>query len=586
MFKFLLEMSIQKLRQVLVKKNFAAFIIPSEDAHYSEYVNPCDARRSYISQFTGSAGVAIITQTDAALWTDGRYFLQAENQLPKEFKLMKAGTPDCQSKEEWLKMNCKGVVAIDPETLPYSEYLELKKALEPLKLEFTSNLVDLVWENRPMRPSGPDYVVQRVDNTGVSSKSKLEVVVKELEAKKASAAVFGMLDDIAYLLNLRGKDVPFNPVFFSYFLVTKTSSHLFMDSTKLTESISSYLKDLKVQIHPYDSTKVLEMLKSIQGTILVDSKCNSKLANLPNVVIQDKSVAYLMKSIKSPQEQQGFRDCHLRDATALVKFFQWLFTSYSASNITEYDASVKLTKFRSQVQHYQGDSFDAIIGMKGNGAIIHYKPNESKSATIEDGCLLVDSGGQYLDGTTDITRTVWLGSSEPSQHLKECYTKVLQGHIAIDMCRFPIKTTGYQLDVLARQFLWKSNLNYQHGTGHGVGAFLCVHEGPHGIGFRKGFDNYALEAGMTVTNEPGYYEPNEFGIRIETILLVKQSQKNWLEFENVTVFPLERKLVVVELLSPSEKEWFNRYQQRCLNELTPLLQDQEQQWLKNYTGFV
>ena len=591
-------MSLTALRQLLTKKNVKAFIVPSEDAHFSEYVHPCDARRHHISKFTGSAGLAIITQNEAALWTDGRYFLQAEQQLPKEFTLMKSGTPECISKEQWLKDTVvQGSVAIDPETIPYAEYLELKKAIHPLELELTENLVDAVWTNRPSRPAGSEFHLQQlpVSRTGKESKDKLKSIVSDIESKKASAAVFGMLDDIAYILNLRGSDVPFNPVFFAYLVVQSKATALFIDDSKLSESVKSYLLSLGLKIHPYDSNLVVQHIKTINGKIIIDSRCNTKvaLAKPDALVIQDKSFAYLLKSIKTSEEQQGFRDCHERDAVALTNFFHWLTNSFENNKISEHAASVKLRSFRAQQPHFQGESFDSIIGMKGNGAIIHYKPDEHTSSQIVNGCLLVDSGGQYLDGTTDITRTVWLGKEAPSAHIKECYTRVLKGHIAIDSAIFPSGVTGYQLDALARQHLWAVGLDYQHGTGHGVGHFLCVHEGPHGIGFRKPFDNYPLKSGMTITNEPGYYSPGEFGIRIETILLIqsakrgyKKPQKEWLEFENVTVFPLEHKLVDVTLLTKDEKKWFNAYQQRCLDVLVGKLGAEEKKWLIAYTQFV
>eukprot|EP00835_Amoeboradix_gromovi_P000751 NODE_28_length_33831_cov_0.361200.p6 type:complete len:588 gc:universal NODE_28_length_33831_cov_0.361200:5176-3413(-) len=587
-------MSISALRQLLVKKNLGAFIVPSEDAHFSEYVHPCDARRSFISKFSGSAGLAIITVNEAALWTDGRYFLQAESQLPSEFTLMKSGTPGCMSKEEWLKEKVpQGSVAIDPETIPYAEYLELKKSLLPLSLVLSENLVDEIWTDRPLRPTGNKYKLSLLDNTGRSSSSKFKSIVAELANKKASAAVFGMLDDIAYILNLRGSDVPFNPVFFSYLVVESSKSHLFIDSSKLSGEVMEYLNGLHLDIHKYDSNLVADLLKSINGPIIVDSRCNTKIvSSCSSPLIQDRSVAYMLKSIKTNEEMNGFRQCHIRDAVALSKFFHWLSTHYKSNKITEYDASIRLKDFRAQQSMFKGESFDSIIGMKGNGAIIHYKPDSVNSAVIVDGCLLVDSGGQYSDGTTDITRTVWLGSEKPTEFLKECYTRVLQGHISIDQIKFPKGTTGYQVDALARQHLWKVGLDYQHGTGHGVGHYLCVHEGPHGIGFRKQFDLYELKEGMTITNEPGYYEPKEFGIRIENILLIckvdgyKKPQSEWLGFENVTVFPLEQRLVNIELLTVSEKKWFNEYQQRCLEVLLPRLEGDAREWLKEYTKFV
>eukprot|EP00834_Sanchytrium_tribonematis_P003755 NODE_157_length_15108_cov_0.423079.p3 type:complete len:494 gc:universal NODE_157_length_15108_cov_0.423079:2153-672(-) len=480
------KMSLASLRQLLRKKQISAFIVPSEDAHFSEYVHPCDGRRAFITNFTGSAGFAIIAQENAALWTDGRYFLQAENQLPAEIKLMKMGTVDCLSKEEWLLNSVSGTVAIDPLTVPYSEYLKLKSTIEPLRLELTENLIDSVWTARPERPTGENFQLILCSNTGRSSDDKLKALRQDIEKKGCNSAVYAILDDIAYILNLRGKDVPFNPVFFSYLILGKNSCHLFIDASKLSHEVDKYLKKMEIQIHPYDSDMVVKILKTIPGKVLIDSRLNAKIAisREKELVITEKSSAYHLKSIKTKEEQQGFRNCHLRDGAALASFFQWLFSTYKKENISEFSASKKLREFRAHQDFFQGESFDSIIGMGKNGAIIHYKPEQSASSVIVDGCLLVDSGGQYLDGTTDITRTVWLGTEKPSDFVKEAYTRVLKGHIAIDSLVFPEGLSGFQIDAIARQHLWAAGLDYRHGTGHGVGFFLNVHEGPHGIGFR------------------------------------------------------------------------------------------------------
>ncbi|KAI9139668.1 putative Xaa-Pro aminopeptidase P [Paraphysoderma sedebokerense] len=597
---------ISKLRELMKNSqyNVHAYIVPSEDAHQSEYIAACDGRRAYISGFTGSAGVAVITLDQAALWTDGRYFLQASQQLDDNWTLMKSGLPETPSKEDWLNQTLpsNSRVGIDPTLISVSEAKTLTTALSPnhTLVPIAQNLIDSVWaDTRPKRPSNPVMVLD-LKYTGKSFQQKLEELRETLKSKKnVEGIVVAALDEIAWLYNLRGSDIVYNPVFFAYSVVTLSDATLFVDESKLSKEVKDYLGK-HVQIRPYQA--IFEDLKVKVKTLgegkklLIDARTNLALRESIGQAIQEetRSPITVAKAIKTSAELSGFRACHIRDAAALVSFFAWLedeLVFKKNTNLDEVDVADKLEDFRSRNSDFIGLSFDTISGVGSNGAIIHYKPEKSTAKKLKvNEMYLCDSGAQYRDGTTDVTRTLHFGV--PTDFEKQCFTRVLKGHIALDKAIFPKGTTGYILDVLSRTSLWEAGLDYRHGTGHGVGAFLNVHEGPHGIGTRIAYNDVALQPGMTVTNEPGYYHDGHFGIRIENIMLVVPANtpntfgnKPYYTFEHVTLVPICRKLIDTSMLTREEVDWINNYHDKCWEKVSPLLKvgTKEYKWLRRET---
>ncbi|TPX44096.1 hypothetical protein SeMB42_g01343 [Synchytrium endobioticum] len=592
-----------KLRECMKSNNVAAYIIPSEDAHQSEYIADCDARRAYISGFTGSAGLAVVTPDAAALWTDGRYFLQASKQLDSNWTLMKGGLPDVPTKEEWLVkvLPPKSRVGIDPSLVSVGAYKILTEALEKgghQLVGISVNLIDIIWDNRPARPMKP-VNVHPVKYSGKSSADKIKELREQFEKKNVWGFVVTALDEIAWLFNLRGSDVVYNPVFFSYALVTKKEIVLYIDSAKLSSEVRSFLGD-DVAVRPY--TAIFDDLKSLSAArdglsaeaktekLWIDSRCNQALLNVigdKKMVEESRSPVMTAKSIKSQVECDGLRESHKRDAAALISFFAWLENELVVkknTGLSESDAADILANFRSQQSVFVSLSFDTISSVGPHAAIIHYKPEKGSDAVITvDKIYLCDSGGQYLDGTTDVTRTLHFGT--PTQAEKEAFTLVLKGHIQLDTAVFPKGTTGYVLDVLARAALWKFGLDYRHGTGHGVGSFLNVHEGPQGIGQRIAYNDIPLEPGMSMTNEPGYYEDNAFGMRIENVMLVREVSTPhrfgggpYYGFEHLTLVPIQSELIDVSLLTPEEIKWVNAYHDECWEIIAPLLEANSLAW--------
>lgn len=551
---------LNNLRQLIQARNLDAYLIPSADAHQSEYIAECDARRQFISNFTGSAGTALVTMNMACLWTDGRYFLQASKELSKEWTLMKQ--PDCVSIVEFLKQN-NLKCGVDARLVSIAEKCP--------NFSSCDNLLDLLWKDKPKRPNNPIFVHEE-KYSGSSTKRNIELVCEylEVESKKQNIECSGLLltalDDICHLLNLRGSDIPFNPVFFSFAFVDLKQRKCILFSQAKVEGLETL---------PYES--VYEFCEKIQNYVFIDSKCNWEIEQrLKFKRIEPLNIVSKLKSIKNPIQLQGFRNCHLRDGAALCNFFSWLRTA----KVTEFEASNKLLEFRKQQKLFVQPSFDTISAFGPNGAIIHYKPKVD-SLEIKEGMYLCDSGGQYLDGTTDVTRTL---CSNPTNEQKRAYTRVLQGHIAIDQLRFPKETTGFMIDAIARVNLWKDGLDFKHGVGHGVGHFLNVHEGPQAIAQRIGA-NVPLKEGMTITNEPGYYKPNEFGIRIENVCLVVEKD-GFLEFENVTFVPLESSLIDISLLGDEELQWINNYHLNCFEKISPLVSLETLEWLKEKTQLI
>uniref|UniRef100_A0A7N1A5F9 Metallopeptidase M24 family protein n=1 Tax=Kalanchoe fedtschenkoi TaxID=63787 RepID=A0A7N1A5F9_KALFE len=597
---------LRALRELFSKPGVGidAYIIPSQDAHQSEFIAECYMRRTYISGFTGSAGTAVVTKDKAALWTDGRYFLQAEKQLNSNWILMRAGSLGVPTTSEWLNEvlapGCK--VGIDPFLFSYDAAEELKEAIAKKNHElvylYSSNLVDEIWKERPKPPS-KSIRIHDLKYAGLDVASKLTFLRYELEGAGSSAIVISMLDEIAWLLNLRGNDVPHSPVFYAYLVVNINGAFLFTENSKVTPEVMDHLKSAKVELRPYDS--ILSEIESlaVQGVNLWMDKSSLNTAIVstfksasdrlkkkkrpilngetgPDAIFKPSPIS-LAKAVKNDAELEGMRNCHLRDAVALVHFWMWLEDEIGKGVIlTEVDAADKLLQFRSEQSGFMDTSFDTICGSGANGAIIHYRAEPGSCSIVTDKeLLLLDSGAQFTDGTTDITRTVHLG--EPTARQKECFTRVLQGHIGLDQAVFPENTPGFVLDAFARSSLWKIGLDYRHGTGHGVGAALNVHEGPQSISFRFG-NMTALQKGMIVSNEPGYYEDHSFGIRIENLLHVKAVDTpnhfggiEYLGFEKLTFFPMQTKLIDMSLLSPAEIKWVDDYHSQVWEKVSNLL---------------
>ncbi|KAI9252506.1 peptidase M24, structural domain-containing protein [Helicostylum pulchrum] len=586
--------------------NVDVFLAPSEDAHQSEYIADCDKRRHWISGFTGSAGFAIVTTTEAALFTDGRYFLQASQQLDDNWTLMKQGIPGVPTWQEYLINNLPAGsrIGLDPTLINAVDAHQLTLQLESLGsclVPIQENLIDLAWgKDRPESPKDKVFVqpVQYTGNAffvlGKTIQEKLADLRAYIESKHTFGVVVSALDEVAWLFNLRGSDIECNPVFFSYAIVSEKNAILYLDLDKLTEQVKEHLgSDVTVKAY----SQLFQDLKELDlngKKLIVNNKTSLavEVAVGETNVLEERSFITDRKAIKTPEELNGMRACHLRDGAALIHYFAWLEQKLlSGEKLDEVDAADRLEQFRAAQEHFVGLSFATISSSGSNGAIIHYKPEKGTCKVIDPTQIyLCDSGGQYFDGTTDVTRTFHFGT--PTDYEKRCFTRVLQGHIAIDEAIFPKGTTGYLLDPFARQALWKDGLNFLHGTGHGVGSFLNVHEGPHGIGIRPHFNDTALAAGMTVTDEPGYYEDGKFGIRIENVILVKDVDtpnnfggRGYLGFEHITIVPIGLNLINVELLSPSEIKWINEYHQECLTKLMPLIADDPLavDWLKKET---
>ncbi|PIN10226.1 Xaa-Pro aminopeptidase [Handroanthus impetiginosus] len=608
--------------------NIDAYIIPSQDAHQSEFIAECYTRRAYISGFTGSAGTAVVTKDKAALWTDGRYFLQAEQQLNSSWILMRAGNLGVPTPSEWLNSvlapGCR--IGIDPFLFSSDAAEELKEAISQKNHElvylYDVNLVDEIWKESRPKPPNKHVRVHDLKYAGVDVSSKLSSLRSDLTNAGASAIVTTMLDEIAWLLNLRGSDIPHSPVMYAYLVVEIDGAKLFIDDVKINPDVMHYLKNAGIELRPYES--ILSEIESLAakgaclwldpssvsaaivstyksacdkyfGTAGVVNETNRTSKNGPDgrssglTAVYKSSPLSLPKAMKNEAELEGMRNSHLRDAAALAQFWAWLEEEISNGVIlTEVDVAEKLLQFRSKQDGFIGTSFDTISASGANGAIIHYKPEPGSCGIVDaEKLFLLDSGAQYTDGTTDITRTVHFG--QPSSWQKECFTRVLQGHIALDQAIFPQNYPGFVLDAFARSSLWKIGLDYRHGTGHGVGAALNVHEGPQSISFRFG-NMTPLFEGMVVSNEPGYYEDHAFGIRIENLLYVKEVNTpnrfgglEYLGFEKLTFVPIQSKLVDLSLFSTSEIDWLNDYHKQVWEKVSPLLDGSAYQWLWNNT---
>jgi len=581
---------ITELRNLMTQNGIDAYWVPGTDPHQSEYLPEAWNRRSWLSGFNGSAGDCVVMQDTAWLWTDSRYFLQAGSQLKDSgIQLMKMGEPGVPEIPDFLKKNLKGKLGLDPQLFLSTDASDLQNKLGEENVVFIEeNLVDSLWKDRPSLPLAP---VQPLSETftGQSVSEKLARVRSEMEKSDADFHVISQLDAICWLFNIRGEDVMYNPVVVSYAAIGKENAWLFIDERKHSQALVDALPD-DVNILKYNEFGVFLEARTRGLNVLIDKGTASQwmVGKLEQArVIRGTSPVTLLKARKNAVELEGIRKAHERDGASMVRFFMWLEKEVPGGKVTEISASEKLTGFRSTNRHYQGQSFGSISGYASNGAIVHYSATgESDRVLKPEGIYLIDSGGQYLDGTTDITRTLALG--QPTAEQKDRFTRVLKGHLTLKNARFPRGTTGPQLDTLARKALWDVSLNYGHGTGHGVGHYLCVHEGPQAISYYRGA-GVAMEPGMVVSNEPGYYKAGEYGIRIENLVYVVEAPSNpsdpsvFYTFENLTMCPIDKKLVDVDLLSEQERIAFNAYHEEVYRRLVPYLDQDEQAWLKEAT---
>ena len=573
------------LRQELQRERLSAYIFPTADPHQSEYTADHWKGREWISGFNGSAGTAVVTLTSTALWTDSRYFIAAAEQLEgTEFQLMKLKVEGTPSIAEWLGKELADAtdksVGIDGMTASIATVEELIGDLRQqggLMLQTNFDVLARIWNNRPSIPLNP-IEIQPLALTGEDAQSKLTRIRKALREQHADGMLMAQLDDIAWTLNLRGSDVHCNPVFVSYLLIASQRVTLYINKEKVTADVQRYLADKGIEVVPYED--VAKGLRDyFEYNILLDpDEVNYTLMKaVKREVVRGTSPVPLMKAVKTEAEQEGFRKAMVRDGVAMVRFLKWLEENPQQTEVSVAD---KLEALRSEQPLYKGLSFDTIAGYEAHGAIVHYEATAETDVPLEQkGFLLLDSGAQYQDGTTDITRTIAMGPLTDEQ--KKVYTLVLKGHIDLQMLRFPDGATGTQLDAIARQPLWQHGLNFLHGTGHGVGSYLNVHEGPHQI--RMEWKPAKLRAGMTVTDEPGIYLEGRFGVRIENTLLVVPAGETecgkFLGFETLTLCPIDVKPIIVEMLTADERQWLNDYHAMVFNRLKNSLNGEEKAWL-------
>lgn len=586
---------IASLRAFMKERGLSAFIIPSTDPHSGEYVPAHWEARKWISRFTGSAGTAVITLNKGGLWTDSRYFLQAEAQLKDTgIVLFKDRLEETPSIAEWLGSELKpqDKVGIDGWVNAYSEAESLRNALATYGIELTvsEDPFQWIWKDRPALPLNTPFILP-LAYAGVSASEKLDIIRNQLSKSQADGILISALDEIAWTLNLRGDDIHCNPVFISYLLITQENATLYIIKEKLTPELTAYLDDNKIGTCDY--TQIENDLRHFPGKrIQLSSETNLTLylaatQSGASIVMNHPSPVCLLKAIKNGTEIEGFRQAMKRDGAAMVRFLMWLEQAVPNGQETEISIDQKLYELRAQQALFHGISFDTIAGYQEHGAIVHYEATPQTAYTLKpEGLLLLDSGAQYTDGTTDITRTIALGPVSEAQRID--YTLVLKGFIALSQAEFPQGTCGTQLDVLARQYMWKAGINYGHGTGHGVGHFLNVHEGPHQV--RMNHMPALLQPGMTLTNEPGIYKAGRYGVRTENTMLIIESQTTefgkFYKFEPLTLCPIDKTPICTEMLTPGEKQWLNEYHAYVYAQLSPLLNEEEKAWLAKATSEI
>ena len=579
---------IAALRAHIAQEQIQAFIIPSTDPHLSEYVAPHWQSREWISGFTGSAGTVVVTAKDAGVWTDSRYFLQAARQLEGTcITLYKEMLPETPNIPEFLSAHLQegDCVGIDGKMFSAEEVEHLQKELKKsgICIKSIADPMQLLWTDRPAMPLAPAFVYD-TKYAGMSFTEKLPAVRQAMEATGADSLLLSALDEIAWLLNIRGNDVHCNPVVVSYLLIEKDKVNYFVQPQKVTPELAEYFSANGISVHPYE--EIGDYLNSFNAHSILMNPAKTNYAIYSAIrpgclIINGASPVALLKAIRNKQEIAGIHAAMQRDGVALVKFLKWLDEAVPAGKETEISVDKKLHTFRAAQPLYMGESFDTIAGYKEHGAIVHYEATPETDVTLKpEGFLLLDSGAQYLDGTTDITRTIALGPLTEEE--KTDYTLILKGHIALAMAVFPEGTRGAQLDVLARMPIWKERMNYLHGTGHGVGHFLNVHEGPQSI--RMNENPIALQPGMVTSNEPGVYKAGSHGIRTENLVLTVPAGEGmfgkYLKFETLTLCPICRKGIIKELLTAEEIGWLNDYHRTVYEKLSPDLNNDEKEWLK------
>ncbi|MDR1644958.1 MAG: aminopeptidase P family protein [Tannerellaceae bacterium] len=588
---------IDTLRVAMLRHGIDAYIIPGSDAHLSEYVPARWKGRQWVSGFTGSAGTVVVTAGSAGLWTDSRYFLQATAQLDDSgIELYKTGLPDSISIPAFLLRELPegAVVGLDGQSYSAAAARTLEGLLagKAIRLETSTDLLDEIWDDRPPLPGGPLFELP-VEITGQSVRDKIDAIRRRLRQAGADALLLCALDEVAWTFNIRGSDVDYNPVALAYAFISEQEAVLFVPSGHLTPEIAEHLSAEGVT--PADYSCVTSYLSALPGGLRIfadPDKTNTALykAIPPHCrIVEGITPANHLKSIKNPVEIAGFRNALTKDGVALVRFYIWLEEQLAAGErLTEISITQKLSSLRAEQPLYVSDSFHTICGYAAHGAIVHYSATPDTDALIRpEGLLLMDSGAQYLDGTTDITRTISL-SKEPTEAMKKDFTRVLKGHISLAKCRFPTGTRGSQLDILARKALWDAGLNYLHGTGHGIGHCLNVHEGPQSIRMEE--NPVALQPGMVMSNEPGLYRTNEYGIRTENIMVVAKDSETeygvFLSFETLTLCHIDASLIIPSMLSARERAWLNTYHRMVYDKLSPFLNEAERAWLQSKTSII
>lgn len=588
-----IKLRLARLRELMKREHLSAFIFPSTDAHQSEYVADHWRGREWISGFNGSAGTAVVTMKSAALWTDSRYFLAAEEQLEDtEYQLMRLKMEGTPTIAEWLGKELQDVqspeVGLDGMVNSYNYVKDLSYSLRKLGgITLRTNLdpLEQIWENRPSLPANP-VEIQPLEYAGETLASKVVRIRKSLRELHADGMLVSALDDIAWTLNLRGTDVHCNPVFVSYLLIESDKVSLFVDDNKLSPEVKQYLQDNQVSLYNYN--KVEKCLESYsEYNILLDGDETSyylwKTVKCQEIVAAASPIP-AMKAVKNKAEIEGYRSAMLKDGVAMVKFLKWLKPAVEAGGQTEISIDEKLTSLRAEQKLFRDISFDTIAGYAQHGAIVHYEATPETDVVLKpEGLILIDSGAQYQDGTTDITRTIALGAV--SEEMKHIYTLVLKAHIQLELVKFPDGASGTQLDAVGRECMWREGYNFLHGTGHGVGSYLCVHEGPHQI--RMEWMPTPLRAGMTLTDEPGLYLAGKFGVRIENTVLISDYMSTefgkFLQIEPLTLCPIDTTPIDVDMLLPEEIDWLNAYHHSVYEKLSPFLNEEEKIWLENAT---
>ena len=589
---------IAKLRALMAEKGIDAYVVPTADFHQSEYVGEHFKARKYITGFSGSYGTAVICQDDAGLWTDGRYFFQATNELEGSgVRLMKMFVGDTPSVTEYLadKIPEGGKVGFDGRVLSMDEGKEYEDALSPknIYIDYEEDLIDQIWEDRPPLSDKPAFFLEE-KYSGESSAHKLERVRKIMKDNGATVHIIASLDDTGWLLNVRGDDIDFFPLLLSYSIVRMDGVDLYVDETKLNDRILEEFKKVNVTLHPYND--IYEDIKKLDAseTALIDPmKMNYALyKNIPCKIVEAANPTILMKAMKNDVELENIKEAHIKDGIAITKFMYWIKTRYDKEDITELSSADKLTSLRAAQEGYIRDSFEPLCAFADHAAMMHYSPSKETDVVLKEGAMFLnDTGGGYYEGSTDITRTFILGSID--QDMKKYFTAVVRAMMNLSRANFLYGCHGYNLDVLVRQPIWDLNIDFQCGSGHGVGYLGNVHEPP--TGFRwyvvpSKNEHHQLEEGMVITDEPGIYEDGKFGIRIENEFIVRKGELNkygqFMHFETITFAPIDLDGIDPEEMTKSEREWLNTYHKDVYEKIGPHLTDEEREWLKEYTRAI